>query len=313
MENLIWAERYRPKTVEECILPPALKTTFQQFVNDKNIPDLILSGTSGIGKTTVAKAMLEEIGASYIKINASMYGNIDTLRNDMLSFASTGSLMGGKKYIILDEADNLNPNSTQPALRSFMDEFSVNCGFIFTCNYKNKITEHIHSRCSVIDFNLGKKEMVKLAVPFFHRVQTILKNENVTYDKAVVVEVIQKYFPDWRRILNELQRYSANENHTIDTGILVSFNSSSIKDLIKLMKNKEFYEIRKWVGENIDRDTASLFRKLYDMSQTYLTEDSVPQLVLLLAKYQYQDAFVADHEINVMACLTEIMVECRFL
>ena len=269
-----------------------------------------MSGTAGVGKTTVARAMLEELECDYIVINGSMNGNIDTLRNEILNFASAVSLQGGRKYVILDEADYLNANSTQPALRNFMEEFSRNCGFILTCNFKNRIIEPLHSRCSVIDFKIGKKDMAKLAVQFLKRVTSILTTENVTNDKAVVAEVINKHFPDWRRVLNELQRYSATG--AIDSGILANIQEISLNELVTLLKEKNFTGIRKWVGENLDSDQNTIFRKLYDHCADFLVKSSVPALVLLLGRYQYQAAFSADAEINVMACLTEMMMELEF-
>ena len=259
-EEFLWVEKYRPKTIEETILPIELKAVFQQFVDQQNIPNLILSGSAGVGKTTVARAMLEQLGCDYIVINGSMNGNIDTLRNEILNFASSVSLSGGRKYVILDEADYLNANSTQPALRNFMEEFSRNCGFILTCNFKNRIIEPLHSRCSVIDFKIGKKEMAKLAMQFMKRVSNILNSENIEFDKAVVAEVIQKHFPDWRRVLNELQRYSATGK--IDSGILANLQQVSIKELVSMLKEKNFSGLRKWVGENLDNDQNSIFRQL---------------------------------------------------
>jgi DNA polymerase III delta prime subunit len=309
-DNFLWVEKYRPKTIDDTILPADLKAVFQQFVDQKNIPNLILAGSAGVGKTTVARAMLEQLECDYIVINGSMNGNIDTLRNEILNFASSVSLSGGRKYVILDEADYLNANSTQPALRNFMEEFSRNCGFILTCNFKNRIIEPLHSRCSVIDFKVGKKDMAKLAMQFFKRVANILENENVEHDKAVAAEVINKHFPDWRRVLNELQRYSATGK--IDTGILSNFYEGSIKDLISLMKDKNFTAVRKWVGENSDNDQNSIFRSFYDKAADVFTPNAVAQLVLILAKYQYQAAFVDDPEINLTACMTEIMMDCEF-
>jgi len=309
-EEFLWTERYRPKTIEETILPIELKAVFQQFVDQQNIPNLILSGSAGVGKTTVARAMLEQLGCDYIVINGSMNGNIDTLRNEILNFASSVSLSGGRKYVILDEADYLNANSTQPALRNFMEEFSRNCGFILTCNFKNRIIEPLHSRCSVIDFKIGKKEMAKLAMQFMKRVANILNSENIEFDKAVVAEVIQKHFPDWRRVLNELQRYSATGK--IDSGILANLQQVSIKELVSMLKEKNFSGLRKWVGENLDNDQNSIFRQLYDTASEFLPPTDVAQLVLILGKYQYQAAFVADQEINLMACLTEIMINLEF-
>jgi len=256
LEEFLWVEKYRPKTVDETILPVELKVVFQQFVDQKNIPNLILSGTAGVGKTTIARAMLEQLECDYIVINGSMNGNIDTLRNEILNFASSVSLQGGRKYVILDEADYLNANSTQPALRNFMEEFSRNCGFILTCNFKNRIIEPLHSRCSVVDFKISKKDMSKLATQFMKRVETILTTENVEYDKKVVAEVLTKHFPDWRRVLNELQRYSATGK--IDSGILANMAETSIKDLLALMKDKNFTEVRKWVKNNVDSDVNML-------------------------------------------------------
>jgi DNA polymerase III delta prime subunit len=249
---------------------------------------LILSGTSGIGKTTVARAMLEQLECDYIVINGSMNGNIDTLRNEILNFASSVSFSGGRKYVILDEADYLNANSTQPALRNFMEEFSRNCGFILTCNFKNRIIEPLHSRCSVIDFKINKKSMAKLATQFFQRVCDILQNENVEYDESVVAEVINKYFPDWRRVLNELQRYSTIGR--IDSGILVNLQETSIKELVKYLKDKNYTEVRKWVKNNLDTDVNELFNQFYEISSEICTKQTTPQLVLDLARYQYQHA-----------------------
>jgi DNA polymerase III delta prime subunit len=310
LEEFLWVEKYRPKTVEETILPAELKAVFQQFVDQKNIPNLILSGSAGVGKTTIARAMLEQLECDYIVINGSMNGNIDTLRNEILNFASSVSLSGGRKYVILDEADYLNANSTQPALRNFMEEFSRNCGFILTCNFKNRIIEPLHSRCSVVDFKISKKDMGKLAMQFMKRVIGILDTESVKYDKAVVAEVIQKHFPDWRRVLNELQRYAATG--AIDSGILSNMQEISIKELVDFLRDKNFTEIRKWVANNIDLDQNEIYRKLYDQSSSFLTATSAAQLVLLIAKYQYQAAFAANPEINLVACLTEIMMVCDF-
>ena len=310
LEEFLWVEKYRPKTVEETILPIELKAVFQQFVDQGNIPNLILSGSAGVGKTTIAKAMLEQLECDYIVINGSMNGNIDTLRNEILSFASSVSLTGGRKYVILDEADYLNANSTQPALRNFMEEFSRNCGFILTCNFKNRIIEPLHSRCSVVDFKISKKDMAKLAMQFMKRVNVILETESIKYDKAVVAQVIQKHFPDWRRVLNELQRYAATGS--IDSGILANMQEISIKELVDLLRDKNFTEIRKWVANNIDLDQNEIYREIYDQSSNFLTPTSVAQLVLFIAKYQYQAAFSANPEITLVACLTEIMINCEF-
>jgi len=309
-EEFLWVERYRPKTIEETILPCDLKATFQQFVDQKNIPNLILSGSAGVGKTTVARAMLEQLGCDYIVINGSMNGNIDTLRNEILNFASAVSLSGGRKYVILDEADYLNANSTQPALRNFMEEFSRNCGFILTCNFKNRIIEPLHSRCSVIDFKISKKAIAKLATQFFKRVTTILESERVEFDQKVVAEVINKHFPDWRRVLNELQRYSATGK--IDSGILVNLQETSIKELVTLLKDQNYTEIRKWAKNNIDTDVNALYNQFYDISSEICTKNTAPVLVLNLAKYQYQNAFSANPEINFVAFLVEVMINCEF-
>jgi DNA polymerase III delta prime subunit len=309
-EQFLWVEKYRPKTISECILPSDLKATFQQFVEQGSIPNLILTGSAGVGKTTVAKAMLEQLSCDYIVINGSMNGNIDTLRNEILNFASTVSLSGGRKYVILDEADYLNANSTQPALRNFMEEFSANCGFILTCNFLNRIIEPLHSRCSVVEFKISKNDMAKLAANFFKRAINILETEGVTYEQPVVAEVINKHFPDWRRVLNELQRYSATG--AIDSGILSNFKNADIGNIIELMKKKNFSEIRKWVVENINNDQNGIYRQLYDTASNYFGPADNAHLVTILAKYQYQAAFAADHEINLTACLVEIMMECEF-
>jgi DNA polymerase III delta prime subunit len=309
-EQFLWVERYRPKTIADTILPQSLKAVFQQFVDQGNIPNLILSGSAGVGKTTVARAMLEQLGCDYIVINGSMNGNIDTLRNDIKSFASSVSLQGGRKYVILDEADYLNANSTQPALRNFMEEFSKNCGFILTCNFKNRIIEPLHSRCSVIDFVIPNTEKPTMAAHFFKRVCGILDENNIIYEKKVVAALIEKHFPDWRRVLNELQRYASTGS--IDTGILVNISDDNVRTVIGYLKDKNFTEARKWVALNSDLDTATFYRKLYDTASDYLKPSAIPQLVLTLAEYQYKAAFVADQEINTAACLTEIMVECEF-
>ena len=309
-DDFLWVEKYRPKTVADTILPDNLKKTFQQFVDQGNIPNLLLAGRAGVGKTTIARAMLEQLGCDYIIINGSMSGNIDTLRNEIREFASTISFSGGRKYVILDEADYLNPNSTQPALRNFMEEYSRNCGFILTANFRNRIIDPLHSRCSVIEFKIEKEDKPEMAKQFYKRVCGILDKEGFEYDNKAVVEVIKKFFPDWRRVLNELQRYSATGR--IDAGILVNITEENLKLLVGMLKTKSFSDVRKWVGENNDIDPTTFFRKLYDTASDYLKPNSIPMLVMTIADYQYKAAFVADHEINILACLTEIMAEGDF-
>lgn len=311
LEQFLWVEKYRPKTISDTILPVDLKQTFQQFVDQKNIPNLILSGSAGVGKTTVARAMLEELGCDYIIINGSMNGNIDTLRNDILNFASAVSLSGGRKYVILDEADYLNQNSTQPALRNFMEEFSKNCGFILTCNFKNRIIKPLHSRCSVIDFKINKSDMAKLAVQFLKRTEMILKSESVEYDKQVLGAVIQQFFPDWRRVLNELQRYSALGK--IDSGILSGLQDISTKELFGALKQKRFDDVRKWVHDNSDQDQNQIFRAVFDEADNFVVKKTIPLLVLKIADYQHKAAFVVDQEINLLAFFIECMMELEFV
>ena len=310
MENFLWVEKYRPSTLADCVLPDELKDTFQKFVDNKNIPNLLLSGSAGVGKTTVAKAILDELGADYIVVNGSLHGNIDTLRTEIMNFATTVSFSEGRKYVILDEADYLNPQSTQPALRNFMEEYSKNCGFILTCNFKNRIIDPLHSRCSVIDFVFPKKMAPKLAGTFFSRVKDILEQEQVKYDEKVLAEVIQRHFPDWRRVLNELQRYSVNG--VIDTGLLANSSQNAFNSLIALLKDRQFTEMRKWVAQNIDSDPTSIMRQLYDHASEKVDPKSIPQLVLLIGEYQYKAAFVADQEINLVAFLTQVMAEVEF-
>ena len=309
LQDFLWVEKYRPKTIDNTILPNELKQTFKQFVEQKEIPNLILAGGPGVGKTTVAKAMLEELGCSYIVINGSMNGNIDTLRTEIKNFASTVSFTGGRKYVILDEADYLNPQSTQPALRNFMEEYSANCGFILTCNFLNRIIAPLHSRCSVVQFKIATSDKPKLASQFMKRVEMILKSENVEYDQKVVAELILKHFPDWRRVLNELQRYSATGK--IDTGLLANVTEVSMKKLLDALKDKNFSVMRKWVSENLDNESSVLFRNFFENAVNYFTPQSVPQLVILLGDYQYKSAFVADQEINMVAFLTEVMASCE--
>ena len=308
IEHTLWVEKYRPHKIADCILPDAMKATFQEYVNRKEVPNLLLSGTAGIGKTTVAKAMCDEIGIDYLVINGSDNRGISTIQVDVKSYATSMSFSGGKKVVIIDEADNLTADA-QKALRGIIEEVSINCSFIFTCNFKNRIMDAIHSRCSVIDFKANGSK-AKMASQFFKRVEHILETEGVSYDKEVVAAVITKHFPDNRRILNELQRYSIGG--TIDKGILASVSDVQLTELIKSLKTKDFANCRKWVTSNLDNDPARIFRTLYDKLYEALQPNSVPPMVLILAKYQYQAAFVADAEINLIACLTEIMVDCSF-
>ena len=309
-DQFLFTEKYRPQTVRDCILPVELKATFQKFVDDGMVPNLLLSGGSGIGKTTIARAMLNEMGCDSIVINGSMNGNIDTLRNDIMTFASTVSFQGGRKYVILDEADYLNPNSTMPALRNFMEEYSKNCGFILTCNFKNRIIEPLQSRTSVIEFKISGTDKAQMGAQFLSRVEIILTAEKIDYEKKVVAELIMKHMPDWRRCLNELQRYGTSGR--IDAGILASFADTDLKDLLKHLKNKDFMAMRLWVGQNAGEDAPRLFRRLYDMASESMDHASIPRLVVTLADYQYKAAFVVDQEINLTACLTEIMHDCQF-
>ena len=302
-------EKYRPKKITDCILPESIKNTFIEFVGQKEIPNLLLSGGSGVGKTTVARALCEELHADYILINGSEESGIDVLRNKIKQFASTVSLQSGSKVVILDEADYLNPQSTQPALRGFIEEFHRNCRFIFTCNFKNRIIEPLHSRCSVIEFKINGNRIM-LAEQFMERVDQILKAEKIGFEDAVVAELIMKHFPDWRRVLNELQRYSVSG--TIDTGILVNIAEVNLTELMSHLKKKEFTKMRKWVVDNIDNDPVKVFRKIYEKLYDYMKPDSIPNAVILLGEYQYKSAFVADQEVNLLACLTEIMAQCKF-
>lgn len=310
-EDFLWVEKYRPKTISDTILTPDLKKLFQTFVDNKNVPNLILTGSQGIGKTTVARAMLEELSADYIVINGSDEGRlIDTLRTKIKNFASSVSLAGGRKYVILDEADYCNAETVQPALRNFMEEFSKNCGFIMTCNFVNKIIQPLHSRCSVIEFKMTNADKPAMAKEFFSKLKYILETENVSFEEKVVREVLIKHFPDNRRIINELQRYSATGS--IDSGILANLGETSIKELMQLLKDKEFSAIRKWVGKNVDGDIAPMFRKIYDTISQYAKPSSLPQIVVTLADYQYKSAFIADQEVNFMAFLTELMVDTEW-
>ena len=309
--NLLWTEKYRPSQIEDCILPEDLKNTFTEFVSKNYIPNLLLTGGPGVGKTTVARAMLEECNFDYIIINGSMNGNIDTLRTEIKNFASTVSLTGSRKYVILDEADYLNPQSTQPALRNFMEEYSKNCGFILTCNFRNRIIAPLHSRCSVIEFKINGKDKAIAAQNFMSRICDILDKENITFEKKVIAALITKHFPDWRRVINELQRYGASGH--IDPGILVNVTDDNFKLLVTHLKEKKFKEVRKWVGQNTDIEPTVIYRKLYDYSNEVMKPTSVPMLVIHLADYSYKSAFVADQEVNLVACLTEIMANCEIV
>ena len=311
MSDFIWVEKYRPTTIDECILPKGIKKTFQDFVERGEIPNMLLSGPPGIGKTTVAKALCYQLGADYYVINGSDEGRfLDTVRNSAKNFASTVSLTSDSKHkvIIIDEADNTT-SDVQLLLRASIEEFSKNCRFIFTCNYKNKIIDPLHSRCSVVDFSVNKKDKPTIAAQFFARLNSILEEEKVETDKKVLAELINKHFPDWRRVLNECQRYSVSGK--IDSGILAAFSDVAVNDLIKNLKQKNFSEVRKWVVTNMDNDTSVLLRRIYDSLYDSLEHSSIPAAVLIIAKYQYQNAFVADQEINILAALTEIMVECE--
>ena len=311
-DEFLWVEKYRPKKIEECILPDNIKKTFLDFLDKGEVPNLLLAGPAGCGKTTVAKALCNELGVDYYVINGSDEGRfLDTVRNNAKNFASTVSLQatGRHKVIIIDEADNTT-NDVQLLLRAFTEEFSGNCRFIFTCNFKNKIIEPLHSRCACIDFSTNSKSKPQLAAKFFQRIQQILDTEGVEYDNKVLVELVNKHFPDWRRVLNEIQRYSVSGK--IDSGILATFSDVAVNELVKNLKQKNFAEVRKWIVSNLDNDTTVLLRRIYDACYASLTNASIPAAVLIIAKYQYQAAFVADQEINMLACLTEIMVECEF-
>jgi len=309
-EQYLWVEKYRPNTIDECILPEGLRKTFKEFISSGQLPNFLFAGSAGTGKTTVAKALCNEIGAEYLFINGSEESGIDILRSKIKNFASSVSLTDAKKVVILDEADYLNANSTQPALRGFIEEFSNNCRFIFTCNFKSRIIEPLHSRCAVVEFKIENKDKAKLASEFFKRMKYMLQTEGIEADLKVVAELISKYFPDYRRVINELQRYSVGG--VIDTGILVNVGEESYKELYKNLSAKNFNEVRKWVGKNSDVSSSEMFRNLYDNAKDIVEQTSIPQLVLILADYQYKAAFVADQEINTMAALTEIMAQVKF-
>jgi len=308
--DFLWVEQYRPSTIDDCILPQSLKTLFQSFIKKGEVSNLLFSGTPGVGKTTVAKALCEEMNCDWIMINGSEEGGIDVLRNKIKNFASTVSLSGGKKVVILDEADYLNPQSTQPALRGFVEEFHKNCRFILTCNFKNRIIEPLHSRFSNIEFRISPRDKGKLATKLFERVTYILKEQNIEYEEAVVAELIKKHFPDFRKLINELQRYSVSG--AIDAGILVNVSDENLKTLVSHLKSKEFGNMRKWVVNNLDNDPVKIFRKIYDSMYTTLQPETIPHAVLIIADYQYKSAFVADQEINLVACLTELMSQVKF-
>ena len=303
--EFLWVEKYRPSKIDECVLPTSLKKVFNEMVSTKQLPNMLFSGTAGVGKTTVAKALCNELELDYIIINGSEEGNIDTLRGKIKQFASSVSLQGGYKVVILDEADYLNPQSTQPALRGFIEEFSNNCRFIMTCNFKNRIIEPLHSRCSVYEFAIPNDQKPAIAGMFFKRLMDILTAENVAFDKAVLAQLVERYFPDWRRVLNECQRYSVSGS--IDAGVLVNLGDNNVKSLMDKLKGKDFKGMRQWVVNNIDTEPQAIFRAVYDKMADHIQPQSIPQVVLILADYQYKNAFVADHEMNVVACMTEIM------
>ena len=312
MSDFLWVEKYRPKNIEHCILPPSVKSTFTSFVEQGEIPNLLLSGTAGVGKTTIAKALCNELGADFYVINGSDEGRfLDTVRNQAKNFAATVSLTAGAKHkvLIIDEADNTTPD-VQLLLRASIEEFQKNCRFIFTCNIKNKIIEPLHSRTTVIDFNVRGKMKQQLAASFFARCKGILTAEEITFSEKVLAEVVNKYFPDFRRTLNELQRYASTGS--IDTGILATLGDAKIDTLVASLKAKKFNDVKKWVTQNIDSDPQSIMRMLYDSLSTIMTPPSIPAAILIIADYQYKAAFVVDQEINLLACLTQIMVECNF-
>ena len=305
--DFLWVEKYRPKNISDIILPDNLKETFTKIVQSGEMPNMLFTGTAGLGKTTVAKALCNQMGLDWILINGSEEGNIDTLRGKIKQFASSVSLQGGYKVVILDEADYLNPQSTQPALRGFIEEFANNCRFVLTCNFKNRIIEPLHSRCGVYEFNTTKKGMVNLCMNFMDRAKTILNDEGVDFDEKVLAELIMKFAPDWRRVLNELQRQAFNGKITGVNNDVNNFN-----ELFDHLKSKDFKKMRKWVTDNMDIEAAAIYRGIYDQMYDFLKPQSIPQLVLILADYQYKQAFVADHELNVVACMTEIMANVEF-
>ena len=312
MDKFLWVEKYRPKTIDECILSDTIKGTLDDLVKDNKVPNLMLTGPAGVGKTTAARAICEQTNSDYIIINGSDEGRmIDTLRTKMTQFCSTISLGGGRKVVIIDEADYMNPDSVQPAMRGFIEKFAENCSFIFTCNFKNRIIEPIHSRCAVVDFGLKKDEKPVIANQFMIRCGVILTEEGIEHDKRVVAELINKHFPDFRRVINELQRYSTSG--TIDSGILANIGEINLNELVVALREKNFPKMRQWVTSNVDNDPTSVYRKIYDKLYEVLDKSSIPQAVLIIADYQYKSAFVADQEINLVACLIELMAECEFV
>ena len=311
-ESLLWVEKYRPRTIEDCILPESIKKTLRDVVSQNKIPNMMFTGTSGIGKTTAARAICNETQADYLVINGSDEGRmIDTLRTKLTQFCSTISLSGSRKVVIIDEADYMNADSVQPAMRNFTERFADNCSFIFTCNYKNRIIEPIHSRCAVIDFSLKNGEKQVIAARFMKRVEGILTDESIDYDKEVIAKLVLKHFPDFRRVLNELQRYSTSGE--INSGVLANIKEMNLKELIDSLREKNFSKMRQWVVANVDNDPATVYRKIYDELYNVVDKGSIPQAVLTIAEYQYKSAFVADQEINLVACLVELMAECEFV
>ena len=311
-KSLLWVERYRPSTIDDCILSDTIKNTLKDLVKDNTVPNLMFTGPAGVGKTTVARAICDMTNSDYIIINGSDEGRmIDTLRTKMTQFCSTISLRGGRKVVIIDEADYMNPDSVQPAMRNFIEKFAENCSFIFTCNYKNRIIDPIHSRCAVVDFGLGKEEKPHIASLFMERCVSMLASENITHDKKVIVELINKHFPDFRRVINELQRYATSGD--IDSGILANIGELNLDVLISALREKDFQKMRQWVASNVDNDPVSVYRKIYDKLYEVLERSSIPPAVLIIADYQYKSAFVADQEVNLVACLVELMAECEFV
>ena len=309
-KDFLWVEKYRPRKVADTILPTDLKNTFQKIVDTGDMPNMLFTGTAGLGKTTVAKAMCNELGLDYIIINGSEEGNIDTLRGKIKQFASSVSLQGGYKVVILDEADYLNPQSTQPALRGFMEEFANNCRFILTCNFKNRIIEPLHSRCTVVEFNTNKKQLAELSAGFMKRLQLILDAENVKFNNKILVDLIMRFAPDWRRVLNECQRYSSSGELTAD--VLIGMSDQNVAELVSYLKTKDFKKMRSWVTNNSDVDSSVVFRKIYDTLYEFAQPQSIPSVIMTLGEYQYRAAFVADQEINTVACLTEIMASSQW-